>query len=261
MAAAWRLVLCLGELVDNVDELAPGRSRASDGTIGDLAHQAEATSDHNPHLYPALGPVPVVCAADITHDPAHGADTYAIAETMRQAADPRVGYIISNRRITGPAHGWLWHAYAGTDPHTGHLHASTVHTALADNQAPWHITPEDTMTSKSDAILAAFAGGNEHAADGTTIAPVTWEIRREQWQATITAALAADQVRDAAAQAAIQALAGAGGADAAPIIAAVTAVRDEARAAFTDLHDQLAAAQARNAQLEHDLATALNAGA
>lgn len=259
--AAWRLVKSLGTMRDEIDAACPGRATGSDGTLGDKPHQLEATSDHNPHVYVDLGPVPVVCADDITHDPAHGCDTYAMAEQLRQSRDPRIGYVISNRRITGPAHGWQWEPYTGTaDPHTGHMHLSTVHTKLADDVSAWHLFG-DTMTSKSDAILAAFAGGNEHAADGTTVAPVTWEIRREQWQATITAALAADQVRDAAAQAAIQALAGGGGVDAAPIIAAVTAVRDEARAAFTDLHDELAAAQARNAQLEHDLATALNAGA
>lgn len=135
----WRVVHSLEVLRGQFDAAYPGRSHASDGTIGDAAHQA-GKSDHNPATYAALGSTPVVCALDITHDPARGVDTYAIAEVMRQARDPRVGYIISHRRITGPNHGWKWDDYSGDDPHDNHMHVSSVHTAAADDPRPWKIS-------------------------------------------------------------------------------------------------------------------------
>lgn len=128
------------------------------------------------------------------------------------------------------------------------------------------LTSGDDVSAHTDAVVAAWAVGIKTAADGTTVAPVDWRIRDEAWQAQVTAALAADATRDAAVLAAIQGLASAGGVDSAPIVAAVNAVRDEARTQFSALHDQLAtettarqAAEARVAQLEHDLAAAYSA--
>lgn len=128
----------------------PDRSKASDGTIGDAAHQAE-TSDHNPRVVPALGPTPVVLAADITHDPAHGVDTYAQAEQLRVSRDLRISYVISNRRITGPNHNWAWDPYSGTDPHTNHMHVSVVANPAADLETDWSIG----MTPEQEAWLKA----------------------------------------------------------------------------------------------------------
>ncbi len=45
--ASWILVPCLAELRSEFDEIAPGRDRSSDGSIGDPAH-ADRSSDHNP---------------------------------------------------------------------------------------------------------------------------------------------------------------------------------------------------------------------
>ena len=73
--------------------MAPGRNKASDGTIGDAAHQA-TSSDHNPRLIRGLGATPVVTAADITHDPARGADMAAVTEELRVSQDSRIKYVI-----------------------------------------------------------------------------------------------------------------------------------------------------------------------
>jgi hypothetical protein len=62
--------------------------------------------------------------------------------------------------------------------------------------------------------------------------------------AELRAGKAADAARDAAALAAIEALAKAGGVDAAPVVAAVKAVGDELRAELTKVHAALAASQA-----------------
>lgn len=153
----WRVARSLLVLRDEVDAAYPHRTKGADGTIGDAAHQAEGSaSDHNPWVKDSAG-VGVVRALDVTHDPAHDCDTYAIAERMRLAKDRRLangGYIISNRRITGPVHGWQWVAYSGSDPHTGHMHVSVSREqALYDDESPWAGVTEETdmPTTPADA--------------------------------------------------------------------------------------------------------------
>lgn len=159
--ADWRVADSLLKLRDEVNAHYPGRSKASDGTIGDPAHQAEGSaSDHNPWVKDSTGEG-VVTAFDCTHDPAHGVDTYAMAERFRQARDPRLKYCISNRRIFyggADQHGhtrWVWQTYTGTsDPHTGHMHVSvsTVQSAY-DNPAPWTGVAAPTPPPPEDDML------------------------------------------------------------------------------------------------------------
>lgn len=131
MAGFWRPAEALTTLRAQVNAIAPGRSRLSDGTIGDAAHAA-VTSDHNPD---ANG---VVKAMDLTHDPLHGADMQAIADSIIASGDPRIWYIIFNGRIWERGIGWR--KYYGDNQHTKHAHFNTVHTAsLFDNDANWSI--------------------------------------------------------------------------------------------------------------------------
>lgn len=64
---SWRVARALLTLRREVVALAPRRSKASDGTISDAAHQGRNT-DHNPWVRD--GGVGMVTALDITHDPA-----------------------------------------------------------------------------------------------------------------------------------------------------------------------------------------------
>jgi hypothetical protein len=136
-----RLAKSLITLIDEVDAKYPDRDRSNDGTIGDTSHQARR-SDHNPD---SEG---VVRALDITHDPAHGVDTYRLAENLRTGRDPRIKYVISNRKIFGDegyasrngVSAWTWGAYNGTNPHDMHVHVSVnADDALADDTKPWAI--------------------------------------------------------------------------------------------------------------------------
>ncbi len=132
---SWREARSLTTLLAQVNALHPGRRKGDDGEIGDLRHQHEK-SEHNPDQFG------IVRALDITHDPAHF-DSYAFAETLRRAMDPRIKYVISNRRIfDGAGYGensWKWRPYTrvGGDPHTGHVHISVVADSRADNTSPW----------------------------------------------------------------------------------------------------------------------------
>lgn len=126
-----RIAKSLGVLRDQINKMSPARRKTSDGWLGDPAHRARV-SDHNSD---SAG---VVRALDITHDPAHGVDAGAIADQLRRSKDPRIKYVISNRRIASPP-GWAWRSYSGKNPHTMHFHLSVVKAAIADTVRPWAI--------------------------------------------------------------------------------------------------------------------------
>lgn len=131
----WRLANSLETLRAQINEAAPKRSKASDGTIGDAAH-ASRSSDHNPWVKD--GAMGVVTALDITHDPRNGVDADAIAESLKASRDPRLKYVIWNRRIWTPSVSTSWRAYTGANPHDKHVHISVASTkARYDDAKPW----------------------------------------------------------------------------------------------------------------------------
>ncbi|MFG1776605.1 peptidoglycan-binding protein [Micromonospora sp. NPDC049048] len=138
----WRVVRSLDRLNEQIRAASPravppATPAVSWGSIADSAHST--TSDHYPHFYEALGKTAVVCARDFPHAPALGLDAHAVAEQLRLSRDPRIAYVISNGRITGPGRGWEWDDYSGSDPHDTHIHVSTVRTAAADDSRDWQI--------------------------------------------------------------------------------------------------------------------------
>jgi peptidoglycan hydrolase-like protein with peptidoglycan-binding domain len=140
---AWRVAGSLLALIDQLNAAHPGRSIKSDGTIGDARHSA-SVSDHNPD---ASG---IVRAADITHDPSHGVDIAQLAEQLRRSRDPRIKYVIANRRIFAGLAGpqpWVWRDYNGSNPHTSHVHVSVVGTHAGDDGYRWQLAgPQDAPT-------------------------------------------------------------------------------------------------------------------
>jgi hypothetical protein len=131
---AWRVAKSLDQLLRQLNEAFPKRSKVSDGSIGDAAH-ASRTSDHNPWYGPGI-----VTARDFTHDPANGLDCQKLADALVKARDPRIKYIIWNRRIIDSRAGsnpWKWMPYNGTNPHTKHLHLSVMDNSSCDSTAAW----------------------------------------------------------------------------------------------------------------------------
>ena len=159
---AWRVAKSLLKLRDQFNAQYPRRNKASDGTIGDAAH-ASRDSDHNPWVKD--GSMGVVTALDITHDPANGVDIAGIAEHLRLQKDPRIKYVICNRRIfsstTSP---WQWRTYTGSNPHTAHFHTS-VHSSKShyDSEASWSLpggsSPPDPDAPAARPILRKGSTG------------------------------------------------------------------------------------------------------
>jgi hypothetical protein len=135
----------LAALRRETNERWPNRDKTSDGWIGDASHQARP-SDHNPDWDAPGARRGVVRAIDIDKD---GID---VAELLVAVVrDPRVAYVIWNRRIasaTDDGTPWNWEPYDGPNPHTSHVHISIKHTATAESDtSQWYPNPEeDDMT-------------------------------------------------------------------------------------------------------------------
>lgn len=124
---SWRLSKALIALKAEVDAEHPHRSKISDGTIGDPAHQARV-SDHNPD---ADG---VVHAWDVTADPIQHVAQQVVDFLTTGTLDNRLKYVIWQRRIFSKRLGrWAWRAYTGANPHDHHAHISVY----GDDGAPW----------------------------------------------------------------------------------------------------------------------------
>jgi hypothetical protein len=98
-----------------IDAMAPHRSRAYDGTIGDAVHR-HRPSRHNPN---GAG---VVSAIDITDDPVNGCPIHRIAERVSVNPHPDLAYIISDHRIAGRSTASQCHRYTRPNPLRQHAH-------------------------------------------------------------------------------------------------------------------------------------------
>lgn len=146
-AKAWRLAKSLVVLRDEINQIAPNRNKGYDGTIGDAAHAARP-SRHNPNKNG------VVCALDITHDPAHGMDIHTTIRNYLKSGKihPDLTYVISNRQIARRSNNWVWKKYSGSNAHDKHVHfavglgSDSNPTPPYDNTVAWGIAkPRRTL--------------------------------------------------------------------------------------------------------------------
>lgn len=132
--ASYFLAPSLDELRTEINNKYPKRDKSSDGWIGDTSHAARP-SDHNPD-WSAGG---LVRAIDVDNNGAVGELTPLVKDVLAAAiGDPRVWYVIWNRKIYSRTYGWKPRAYTGTNPHDHHVHISILHTAAAAaSRVPW----------------------------------------------------------------------------------------------------------------------------
>lgn len=132
----YRVARSLDVLLEQINHMAPRRSKASDGALGDRAHRA-TKSDHNPYAG-------VVHARDYTHDPRDGMDCNVLANQLAASGDPRISYIIWNRKKTYWGRSIFfrkvlkWRKYTGANPHDKHLHLSVNH-GSGDGSGRWNL--------------------------------------------------------------------------------------------------------------------------
>lgn len=170
-----RLAGALVRFRDQLNAAYPNRSKASDGYIGDAAHQRQGSaSDHNPWV--TWGGVQIVTAGDFTRDDAAGVNTDRLTDELQASRDNRIKYIIANGYImsgNGGPSPWVWRRYSGSNPHNTHMHIS-VHAdaARGDDRRAWNIPsfnsgatpppppppPQETPMATEDKILHELLG-------------------------------------------------------------------------------------------------------
>lgn len=122
MTASWYAAPALLTLRGEVDAKYPDRDHASDGIIGDAAHQAR-TSDHDPDWHST--PPGVVRGMDVDSNGAPGVLTDLVRDLLHAAiGDARVWYVIWDGKIYSRTYGWEPRVYTGTNPHDHHVHVS-----------------------------------------------------------------------------------------------------------------------------------------
>ncbi|GLH97337.1 hypothetical protein [Phytohabitans aurantiacus] len=129
---AWYLAPALAVGRSEVNQRWPTRSKESDGTIGDAAHQA-TQSDHNPNSRGSVD------AWDMDKD---GVDVWAVIGAFER--HPSSHYWIYNRQIADKDDGWQRRAYHGDNPHTQHVHFSIRQSATAEQDTrPWGLLDQE----------------------------------------------------------------------------------------------------------------------
>lgn len=148
--ASWSLVPCLRALRDEFNDLAPGRDKRSDGSVGDLAHQ-DRPSDHNPDEtgetpYEDADSTNEVHAVDIDMSgpwPPGMSFDLAVKEVVdrhRRGLDDRLQNVIWNGRIASRTWGWTWREYTGSNGHHEHGHFSARYTSRQEaDTSPWGV--------------------------------------------------------------------------------------------------------------------------
>lgn len=136
-------------------KLWPRRSQKSDGTCASPEHTVVSPgSDHEPHV--VIRGVAYATAVDLTDDKAGGCDADAWAEWLRTTRDPRVKYVICNRRMfssyaTSKCPAWTWRTYTGANPHEKHTHLSILPGAVFDT-TPW-FPPAETPATPTPPVV------------------------------------------------------------------------------------------------------------
>lgn len=215
----WRVAHGLVDLGTQISDAWPDRHPA-DGTVASKTHDANnPRSDHRPWPYDGDGIVYALDAGETVEG--QGA---RLAEELRGSRDPRIRYVIHERRIfssydhaDGPA--WKWRPYRGASEHLDHVHVSLTRGAGdAGGRFDIDLRGDDSMAVKEE-VWAALREG--HIGNLETDPTILDAIRRTYYMTAAlyqgiaagqegdpaeVAALIADQLDDTLAQAVVDEL-------------------------------------------------------
>ena len=137
MAQSWKLAPSLVQLRKEIKGRWPTRQRSLDGSIGDAAHRARV-SEHNPD---SNG---IVRAIDIDVR-SNGKYSKEIANAILDAVikDPRIHYVVHNRKIYSRTYGWVKRNFGGI------AHENWIHVSLRNNSSN-SATPSELAQSAND---------------------------------------------------------------------------------------------------------------
>lgn len=132
---SWVTSASLNALMDEIEAAFPTRHPA-DGTVASRGHDRNnPSSDHRPYPYSGPGIVNAV-------DSGGREDGFVLTEALRASRDPRIRYVIFDRRIFASysrpgRQPWQWGSYSGSS-HATHVHVS-VNRSNQGNGDPWNL--------------------------------------------------------------------------------------------------------------------------
>ncbi|XVV02776.1 peptidoglycan-binding domain-containing protein [Actinosynnema sp. CA-248983] len=145
----YLLAPALATLRTQFDQKFPGRSKASDGWIGDEAHRAQGSaSDHNPWV--VIDGQAYVTALDITNHPEIGLDLNKFTDQLqvacRDQGENRLKYAIHRALIMDTRPQFRPYQWTASSGHWSHAHFSVQSDRRLLDPRPWNI-PMLTGTS------------------------------------------------------------------------------------------------------------------
>ncbi len=163
----WSVAGPIRTLGRQIEAAWPAR-RPEDGTIASSGHAKWPASDHG------VDPAGIVRALDVGVTGWQGRE---LAEALRSTRDPRIAYVIHNRRIFSSTRTpWQWRHYSGSNPHTTHVHVSSIRSHVVDRDSALFdvdlggiMQIDDLQTALNDAGYGPLAvdgiyGPNTHSA-------------------------------------------------------------------------------------------------
>jgi hypothetical protein len=146
-------VPCLVELAEEFDIVGPKRDHASDGSIGDTAHQSRSSNHNRDDTSGSSTPQsdsdgePDIRAIDVDDSGPflNGGSmdefTKFIVSRCKSGVENRLVEVIYNRRCAYASSGWVWKDYTGSNAHTEHAHfgAKADSGKLENDRRPWGI--------------------------------------------------------------------------------------------------------------------------